>query len=179
MNRIYRIEKGIVVPDGTEVFEIIGPVQSSKTGLPIVEEQSLAFGKLDPGEKSSVHVHPIISHLTWVVSGTLTVGMKDPASKEMYYINVRPRETLLTQPGTYFQLLNNSSDVVEILYIVSPAFIYEVADDGTVLYNDQIVLDMDWEQLALCNWTIPELADMHKIRRAREKSMRRLQSPHP
>lgn len=179
MNRIYKIENGIIVPDGTEVFEIIGPVQSAKAGLPIVEEQSLAYGKLDPGEKSSVHVHPIISHLTWVVSGKLTVGMKDTASKEMYFMEVAPRETVLTQPGTFFQLLNNGTEVCEVLYLVAPAFIFEVAPDGTILYNDQIVLDFGWDELARRGWTIPELADLEKIRRERDASMQRLKNSKP
>lgn len=176
MNRIYKIDKGVVVPDGTMVYEIIGPVQSSGAGLPIIEEQSLAFGVLDPTEKSSVHVHPIISHLTWVISGKLTVGMKDKRSSEMYFIDVAPMETVLTEPGTFFQLLNNGDEVCKVLYMVSPAFIFEVDSEGNVVYNDQIVLNFGWEELAKRNWKIPELDDLEKIRVMREESMKRLQS---
>lgn len=174
MNKIYRIENGVVVPDGTTVYEIIGPVQSSLAKLPIIEEESLAFGELDPGERSHVHVHPIITHLTWVVSGTLTVGMKDKDSSEMYFIEVKEKETVLTQPGTFFQLLNNSDKICQVLYIVAPAFIFEVNEKGEVLYNDQIVLDLSWEQLKAQNWEIPELKDIEKIKVAREASLERL-----
>lgn len=60
MNRIFKIEKEAVVPDGTPAYEIIGPAQSKAAGLPIVEEQRLALGVLDPQEKSNVYVHPVI-----------------------------------------------------------------------------------------------------------------------
>lgn len=175
MNRIYKIENGVVVPDGTMVYEIIGPVQSQAARLPIIEEQSLAYGELDPGEKSAVHVHPIISHLTWVISGTLTVGMKDKRSTEMYYIEVAPMQTVLTEPGTFFQLLNNGDQICKVLYMVSPAFIFEVVG-GNILYNDQIVLDFGWDELAKRNWKIPELDDLDKIKKMREESLNRLKS---
>jgi mannose-6-phosphate isomerase-like protein (cupin superfamily) len=174
MNRIYKIENGVVVPDGTTVYEIIGPIQSKKAGLPIIEEESLAYGELDPEEKSNVHVHPIITHLTWVVSGKLTVGMKDKRSDKMYFIDVAPNETVLTEPGTFFQLINNGSEICKVLYIVAPAFIFEIDDAGTILYNDQIVLDFDWDELERRNWTIPELNDLDLIRKQREESLRRL-----
>jgi mannose-6-phosphate isomerase-like protein (cupin superfamily) len=174
MNRIYKIENGVVVPDGTTVYEIIGPVQSSNEGLPIIEEHSLAQGVLDPNEKSSVHVHPIISHLTWVISGELTVGMKDKNSEDMYFITVKPNETVLTEPGTFFQLLNNGKDICKVLYIVAPAFIYEVDENGNVLYNDQIVLNMTWEELRKNNWTIPELNNLDEIKKSRIQSLNRL-----
>ncbi|NML39689.1 cupin domain-containing protein [Chitinophaga sp. G-6-1-13] len=174
MNKIYRIENGVVVPDGTTVYEIIGPIQSKLARLPIIDAESLAYGELDPGEKSHVHVHPIITHLTWVVSGTLTVGMKDAASNDMYYIEVKERETVLTQPGTFFQLINNSDKQCQVLYIVAPAFIFEVNEQGEVLYNDQIVLDLSWDQLRQQHWQIPELQDIAKITAAREASLQRL-----
>lgn len=174
MNRIYRIENGVIVPDGTEVFEIIGPVQSRNARLPIIDAESLAYGELDPGEQSRVHVHPIITHLTWVVSGTLTVGMKDSRSTDVYFIEVKERETVLTEPGTLFQLLNKSSKICQVLYIVAPAFIFEVDQDGQVLYNDQIVLDRSWEDLRNQNWRIPELDDLESITRGREASLKRL-----
>lgn len=174
MDRIYRIEQGVVVPDGTTVYEIIGPIQSKLAHLPIIEAESLAYGELDPGEKSHVHVHPIITHLTWVVSGTLTVGMKDVANPDMYYLEVNERETVLTEPGTFFQLLNNSGKQCQVLYIVAPAFIYEVDQEGKVLYNDQIVLDLSWDELKQQHWEIPELKDLDKIKAEREASLRRL-----
>lgn len=174
MNRIYKIENGVVVPDGTTVYEIIGPVQSKIAGLPIISEESLAYGELDPGERSHVHVHPIITHLTWVVSGTLTVGMKDAASKEMYYIEVKERQTVLTQPGTFFQLINNSDQQCQVLYIVAPAFIFEVTEQGEILYNDQIVLELSWDELKARNWEIPELKDLEKIKAERLASLERL-----
>ncbi len=175
MNKIYKITTGVVVPDGTTVYEIIGPVKSKKEGLPIIESESLAFGKLDPGEKSHVHVHPIITHLTWVVSGTLTVGMKDSSSPDMYFLTVQANETVLTEPETFFQLINNSAEPCTVLYIVAPAFIFEVDNKGKVLYNDQIVLDDTWDDLKKKNWIIPELQDMEKIREARKASIKRLE----
>ena len=174
MNNIYKIEKGIVVPDGTTVFEIIGVSQSKTEGLPITKEQSLAYGKLAPGEKSKVHVHPVISHLTWVISGQLTVGMKDKKSSEMYFIEVAPRETVLTEPETFFQLINNSDQVCEVLYMVAPAFIFEVNEQGEILYNDQIVLNLGWKELAERNWQIPELEDIETIRKMRDESLKRI-----
>lgn len=175
MNKIFRIEKGVQVPDGTMVYEIIGPAKSSMEKIPITEEHSLALGILDPNEKSAIHIHPIISHLTWVISGKLTVGMKDKYSDKMYFIDVLPNETVLTEPCTFFQLINNTDEECRVLYIVSPAFIFEVDETGKILYNDQIILNKTWEQLEHDNYKITELDDMEQIKKSRKESLLRLE----
>jgi len=175
MNLKFEADKGIIVPDGTKVCEIIGPISSLKFNF-LLEEQSLAKGILEPDQQSFIHVHPIISHLTYVLSGQLTVKMKDKVSDEMYEIVVDEGQTVLTQPETLFQLLNNSEKKCEVLYIVSPGFIYEVENDE-VLYNDQIVLEnKTWEKLKEESWEIPALQDLEIINENRKKSLERLKN---
>jgi mannose-6-phosphate isomerase-like protein (cupin superfamily) len=171
MNRIYKINQGLQVPDHTWVYEIVGPEQSHEDGLPITEEQSLACGILSPGEKSSVHIHPIVSHLTFVLSGMLTVQMKDRSNPDPYRITLGPEETVLTEPLTFFQLINDSDTPCKVLYMVAPAFVFLQDAKQNVLYNDAIVLKHNWDELAKMNWKIPELDDIEGIRKRRQAAL--------
>lgn len=174
MNRVFDVEGGIVVPDGTEVFEIFGPGTLARKDLTIRDEESLALGVLPPGISSKVHVHPLVAHLTYVLSGTLTVKMKDASANSPYTLEVEAGETVFTAPRTFFQLSNNSADVCRVLYIVGPAFVFATNADGTIFYNDQIVPGLTWEQLAERDWTIPELSDIPGISAKRLQAIENL-----
>lgn len=177
-DRLYKIEDGVEVPDKTMVFPIIDPEQQRKAGLEIFEPMSLAMGELDKDEKSSIHVHPIIAHVTWVLSGELRVKMKDQEHDEAYELDVAPNQAVLTKPGTFFQLINRGVDTCKILYQCAPAFVFDMDANGQVFYNDAIVLEnYTWETLAQQNWDIPELKeDIESIKKRRQEAILRMQS---
>ena len=171
MNKIFDADTGVVVPDGTEVFEIFGPGTLARKGFEVRDEQSLALGVLPAGIRSKVHVHPIVTHLTYVLSGTLTVKMKDASTHAPYTLQVQQGQSVFTAPGTFFQLINDSASVCRVLYIVGPAFVFALNNDGSIFYNDQIVPDLSWEQLAEQGWTIPELQDLPGIAAQRKQAL--------
>lgn len=175
-DRIYKIEEGIQVPDKTMVFPILGPRQQQLAGLCVVEYMSLAMGELEKDETSSIHVHPVVAHLTWVMSGSLRVKMKDHEHDEAYTLDIDPFQAVYTAPGTFFQLINRGVDTCKVLYQVAPAFVFDIAPDGTVRYNDAIVLhDYTWENLAELNWNIPELdLDIDEVKRGRQAAIDRM-----
>lgn len=177
-DRVYKIEEGVEVPDKTMVFPILDPEQQRKAGLEIFEPMSLAMGELEYKETSSIHVHPIISHLTWVLSGQLQVKMKDHEHTEAYTIDVDANQAVLTKPGTFFQLINRGVDTCKILYQCAPAFVFDMDENGTVFYNDAIVLEnYSWEKLKSLNWDIPELkTDIEVLKKKRQEAIKRMQS---
>lgn len=175
MRKVFQFGEGIKVPDETFLYEMLGPRQQHSEGLPIIGGMSMAMGDLPPGISSDVHVHPVIAHFAFCLSGTLTVRMKDPASTEPYLLDMKPREAAYTAPGTFFQLINRSDAKVEVLYYCSPAFVFEQNEAGDVIYNDAHVLEgLTWEDLARMDWHVPALDDIEGIRRKREESLARL-----
>jgi hypothetical protein len=60
---------------------------------------------------------------------------------------------------------------------VTPAFVFELDAEGTVLYNDAIVLEeRTWLDLEQQNRTLPELSDLEGLQQRRAESLRRLQN---
>jgi len=174
MKHLFQILHGIVVPDGSTVHEIVSPRQLNREGLRVNDGVSAALGDLPAGTRSSVHVHPIVWHFSWVVEGTLTVMMKDLESPDPYRLTVAANHGVLAEPGSFFQLINDGTSSCQVMYIVGPAFVFETADDGNVVYNDAIVLPHTWEELREQNWEPPECGKLEDIRIAREESLRRL-----
>ena len=174
--QIYKIGNGIKVPDGTKVFPIIDPRQQQMANIPISDELSLAYGELDLGVKSSIHVHPICTHLTYVLSGELRVKMKDQESEDVYTLNLNANEAVLTKPGSFFQLINKGQEICRVLYQCAPGFVFELDANGNPVYNDAIVLPHSWEDLKELNWKIPGLDDVDTIRRKREEALKRMKN---
>ena len=172
MNKVFGIPDPIVVPDGTELHEIIGPRILSELGLRSNDGISVAIGKLPAGAVSKIHVHPVVWHFTWVRKGELTVKMKDRESNEPYELTLSKDHGVLTEAGTFFQLINRSGKECEVYYIVGPAFVFELTDDG-VHYNDAVVFDHSWEQLKKFNWAPPELPPHWKMHTERMASLYR------
>lgn len=173
MKRVFDVPDPITVPDGTELHEVIGPQILSELGLRSNDGVSVAIGKLPAGIASKVHVHPVVWHFTWVRRGTLTVKMKDQGEIEPYELSVPIDHGVLTEAGTFFQLINNSDEPCEVYYIVGPAFVFEMGDEGDVKYNDAVVLNHNWDELAECNWQPPELPFHWKMHQDRMSSLYR------
>ena len=176
MNRIFAIEEGggFPVPDGTIVFPFLNP-KDSTSGLPwnLLEGMSIAAGDIPTG-KSKIHVHLHVTHVTFVLKGTLTVWMKDLKSSRPYERKkVQAQEAVLAEPGTFQQFMNTTRTTCRVLYLVSPAFLFE-GPPSNPKYNDAIVFEETWEQLAAMKWKPPQLHDPKHSKKAREACYQRL-----
>ena len=174
MNKIFAAGDGVTVPDGTRVFELYGPGRLRFDALPVRDEQSLALGELPGDTASFVHVHPIVTHLTYVLSGKLMVTMKDASNASPYSIDLIEGESVFTAPGTFFQLNNRHSVACRLLYVCSPGFVFLTDSQGQVVYNDQVVPGLDWDELAERHWQLPELADLEATRSRRAAALQRM-----
>lgn len=177
MNRIFAADKGFTVPDGTTVYSLLDPAGLGPSAGEWAEEISVALGCIPPHTASKIHLHPLVTQVTWVIAGQLTLTMKDPAADAPYTVSLAPEQAAIALPGTFFQLINRSETDVRVLYIVTPAFIFEASVDGRVLYNDALVFDEDWGGLAAAGWTLPELNDLEAARTTRRISQQRLRQP--
>ncbi len=174
MNRVFRIEKVHQVPDGTWVAPFLNS-KDTTSGLPadLFDGFSVAAGTIEPHPRSRIHVMPFVTPATFVLVGRLRVIMKDNRAGP-YEVQVGQHEAVLTLAGTFFQLHNPYPDPCKVLYIVSPAYLFEAAADGGVVYDDAIVLDVSWEQLAVWQWQPPELASLAERRERRRQCEARL-----
>ncbi len=153
MNRLFTIENFVRVPDGTLVAPFLNS-KDSNSGLPadLLEDISIAAGVIESGVRSKIHVMPLVTQITFVVQGTLEVRMKDSQSDAPYSQHLCAQQAVITKPGTFFQLINRSENACRVLYIVSPAYLFFLGDDGKLLYDDSIVLDESWSLLAAAAW---------------------------
>ena len=84
--------------------------------------------------------------------GNLAIRMKGPDDTQPYTQRPTAGQAVLTEPGVFFQLINEGAERCEVLYIVTPAYVFEKAPEGTVIYDDAVALDQDWDGLAIANW---------------------------
>jgi quercetin dioxygenase-like cupin family protein len=183
LKRIFSMGKGVQVPDGTRVFSLLN-CRDSTSGLPgnLLEDFSLAAGEIEPYRHSKIHVMPLVTQVTFVLEGKLKVWMKDTDQLEPYSLRLEAGQAILTRPGTFLQFQNNSHAPCRVLYIVSPAYVF-LMEEGSVAYDDSVVLEEDWEELKRVNWA-PEKLRTSRItfeaRRAAEKHLaRRAHLPQP
>lgn len=172
MNKIFSINPPFQVPDGTWVSPFLN-AKDSQSDLPfdLLDGFSLAAGTIEPNSCSKIHVMPFVTQVTFINSGTLTVKMKGSRDAQPYLLHLASTQAVLTEPGVFFQLINDGIQPCEVLYIVSPAYVFEMQPDGRVLYDDSLVLDEDWEALAAADW---QPAQQMPSRAQRDESLRRL-----
>lgn len=167
------------MPDGTLVAPFLN-AKDRKSSLPfdLLDGFSLAAGEIEPGMQSKIHIMRHNTQLTFVREGSLIVVMKDPDAVDKYKIELAENQAVLTNPRTYLQFLNRGDQICQVLYIVSPPYIFDAIedDDGNdiVHYDDSIVLDMGWDDLKKANWEIVELSDYEHSATAREKAAERI-----
>ena len=121
MNRLFECLDAnfLAVPDGTLVNPFLNP-KDIMSGLPwdIFDGLSIAAGYIKPGIVSEIHVHPFISQITVLISGSLDIHMKDPENMDApYQVQLKlPTRTekpgftmaaTLASLGTFFQLDNS------------------------------------------------------------------------
>jgi len=152
MKRIFEIAEPFRVLDGTLVSPFLN-ARDAKSGLPfdLLESVSVAAGIIEPGTRSKIHIMPFVTQVTFVRRGKLQVWMKSQEDPEEYSLQLQDDQAVLTRPGTFFQLVNNDLKPCYVLYIVSPAYVFEELN-GEVFYEDATVLDEGWEGIRAEAW---------------------------
>lgn len=153
MNQLFTINNFTRVPDGTLVAPFLNS-KDSNSGLPVdlLDDISIAAGVIEPGVSSKIHVMPLVTQITFVLQGKINICMKDALNDTPYSQTLGPQQAIITEPGTFFQLINDSAKPCQVLYIVSPAYVFLLAANGELIYDDAIVLDEDWAALAALHW---------------------------
>jgi mannose-6-phosphate isomerase-like protein (cupin superfamily) len=96
---------------------------------------------------SAVHVHPAVTQVTVLVAGRLTIRMQEGPAGEAYDVVLRGGQAAISEPGTLIQLRNDGEEPAEVLYIVSPSYVFELEGE-TVRHDDAILVARTWEELA-------------------------------
>lgn len=158
MKKLFEIKDFFQVPDGTLVAPFLNS-KDNQSGLPfdLIDGFSIAAGEIEPGVSSSIHVMPFVTQVTFVRSGSLMIRMGEQSDDSHYELNLLADQAVITRPGTFFQLVNLTKESCHVLYIVSPAYLFEMDENGNVVYDDSIVLDEDWDDLKKLNWQLPKL----------------------
>lgn len=174
MNRIFTIDKGFQVPDGTIVSPFLNS-QDSESDLPwdLVKGFSLSAGVIAPNSKSKIHIMPLVQQVTFVLSGKLKVCMKDVNTPDPYTLEVGENQAVLTPPGTFLQYINHTDFPCHTLYIVSPPYLFDMEKDQ-VFYDDSICLEEDWKELADRNWQPPRLQEANLTSELRHSAAERV-----
>ena len=175
MQHVFRLTNGFVVPDETIVYPFLNSKDAkSEISWDVSDLTSLAVGLIAPFTSSKIHVHPIVTLITWVIQGQLTIKMKDKDNPIPYEVEIGPEQAALIAPHTFLQHINKTNMVCRVLYIVSPAYVYLPSADASQSYDDAIVLAQDWDTLAKADWTLPELADQTSLENARATAITKL-----
>lgn len=172
MNHIFEPRSFITVPDGTEVSAFLNATDASQPNVPwgILGEMSIAAGRIGAGIESWVHVHPAVRQVTYVVSGMLRIRMKNVTTSEEYELLLRGGQAAVVEAGTLIQLSNPGDVPADVLYIVSPSYVFEL-DEGKVVHDDAVLVVKSWEELAMP--LMPQIS-AYEADASRAESMRRL-----
>lgn len=147
MKRTFRPTEFFTAADGTEVSAFLNATDTTQTDVPwgLLGGVSIAAGRIRPGVDSSIHVHAAAVQVTFVVAGELTVRMKARHDSEPYTLRVPAGDAVVCEPGTLIQLSNKTAAEVEVLYIVSPSYVFERDADGLVIHDDSVLV-ADWSE---------------------------------
>ncbi len=176
MKKIFKIGQMFEIPDDTKVSPFLNPLDSNDKDLPpeILPGMSIAAGEISPKVQSKIHVHPLVSQVTWVIEGQLKVWMKGLKESAPYPLDLQAQQAVFTEPQTFFQLVNPShSAPVRVLYLVSPAYVFEMKG-GQVIYDDAIILSQNWVELAKEKWNVSALDNLPDIARRRQEAITRI-----
>jgi mannose-6-phosphate isomerase-like protein (cupin superfamily) len=176
MNNVFEPRAYFTVPDGTDVSPFLNATDSTQSGVPwgALGDLSIAAGRINSGVASWIHYHPVLVLVTYVVSGRLAVRMKGPSDQEPYKLNLRKEQAAITEAGTWFRLENSGVTAVEVLYIASPAYVFEVQGDK-VIHDDAVLVARSWDRAAAQHrGEAPDSNAIYQAGAAREEAKRRL-----
>lgn len=147
MKTVFVAANHVEVPDGTLVSAFLNPFDNAGGAAPATGATgvSLAEGRLLPGVRSAVHVLPLVTQITYVLEGRVTVAMQDRPDDTPYQLELRAGQAATTRPGELLQLRNPADSPARVLYVCTPAYVYEVTDAGEVAYDDALTLGSSWE----------------------------------
>jgi mannose-6-phosphate isomerase-like protein (cupin superfamily) len=180
MNHVFKPNKFFPVPDGTDVSPFMNATDNLQDSLPwgALGDMSIACGRIKAGVKSWIHMHPVVTHVTYVVSGELCVRMKGENDEKPYRLELSPGKAVLTQPGTLFQLDNRSKRAVRVLYIASPSYVFEMRN-GEVVYDDAVLVGKTWQEANRAVARLLAQKDEYSSERAEAlERLGRLKQPH-
>lgn len=176
MRQVFRRGRGNIVPDGTRVHPFLNPADSTNNlPLELFSEVSVALGELRARQASKIHMHPLVTMIIWIIRGRLSLRLKDRQSKRPYTLRLRAEDGAVALPGTFVQLLNESRSACRVLYIVSPAYVF-LKLRGKMVYDDAVVCDASWGELARLRWRPATLPSVAAMRAARVRALRRLEA---
>jgi hypothetical protein len=172
---VFQATIGFRVPDMTWVFPLLNS-SDVKSGLPpgVLDAFSLAVGEIEPNSSSKIHVHPLVTQVTLVLDGRLEIRCRDDATPEPHTIQLAQHQAALMRPGAFLQLINRSLSTCRVLYIVGPAYVFEVDAEGRPVYEDAITLEESWEELAELGWTPARLSDADVTWERRDAALGRI-----
>jgi mannose-6-phosphate isomerase-like protein (cupin superfamily) len=149
MSHVFAIQAMFPVPDGTWVSPFLNS-KDSQSDLPfdLLDGFSVAAGVIEPNTRSRIHVMPFVAQVTFVRSGVLIVRTKGPSDTAPRSLRLVAGQAVLTEPGEFFQLVNEQATPTEVLYIVSPAYVFDMGPNGELRFDDAVVLTESWEDLA-------------------------------
>jgi hypothetical protein len=100
--------------------------------------------------------------------------MKEPSSPDPYELEVGRGAGVLTEPMTFLQLVNpDALQSARVLYAVTPAYVYLPGENG---YDDAVVFDASWDDLAREGFSTLAIADPDVIRLHRARAQDRLRA---
>jgi mannose-6-phosphate isomerase-like protein (cupin superfamily) len=166
MNRIFEPRGYFTVPDGTEVSAFLNATDVTQNDVPwnALGDMSIASGRIAAGVVSWIHAHPVLTQVTYVVSGALTVHMKQPDEAQPYPLALHRGQAVLTPPGTLFQLDNQGEEIAEVLYVASPSYVFEM-DGGEIVYDDAILVARSWVEMESAEFALPDLSPRNTANR--------------
>ena len=84
MKRIFQPLGYFTIPDGTDVSPFLNATDVQQPDVPwdALGEVSIAAGRISPNVRSWIHVHYVVTQVTYLLAGTLTVRMKDASAAE-------------------------------------------------------------------------------------------------
>jgi mannose-6-phosphate isomerase-like protein (cupin superfamily) len=179
MNRVFEPRGYCQVPDGTDVSPFLNATDVKQTDVPwgALGDMSIAAGRIPPGVNSAVHMRPATTEVTYLLSGSLMIRMKDANAVEPYALELQPGQAVIEEPGTLVQFRNVGDVVAEVLYITTPTYVVEKTEDGEIFYDESIVVAPTWEQLEAVGYDVPALRYSLTERSARrEEALRRLRA---
>ena len=102
------------------------------------------------------------------------VRRRDDSGPDPFSIHLAEHQAALVRPGAFLQLINNSVFPCRTLYIVGPAYVFDVDEQGRTLYDDAVTLDETWDELAAVNWVPPRLREASCTPEARASAVDRI-----
>lgn len=176
MDRVFGPRNFFTVPDGTQVSAFLNATDTSQDDVPwdALGHLSIAAGRVTPNTHSWVHIHPAVTQVTYLTSGRLVVRMKDGPDTEPYDLAMEPGNAVVSRPGTLFQLRNANDEVAEVLYIVSPSYVFEMEGEH-VTHDDAVMVSETWADLVSAGYDVPALKiTPYEALAARAEAKRRL-----